>query len=141
MSATQQKEITVKLNVPKPHQNAKIDVAKAVEMRLRGLTLEEIGNQFGATKGAVHQAISKYCPDAMDVRVYKHNESDLITALKSKVLYSMNDEKIDGMSGLQAVTAFGILTDKQRLIDGKSTANIESVINSAMDLANEKDGI
>jgi hypothetical protein len=141
MTKTKTKEITVQVNVPKPHQNAKIDVSKAVEMRLRGLTLEEIGNQFGATKGAVHKAISKYCPDAIDVQVYKDNESNLLAALKSRIVNNISDEKIADMNAYQLSTMLAMMIDKSRLIDGKSTSNVEAVISSAMDIVNKRDDL
>jgi len=138
---TTPKQITVTLNEPKPASNSKIDIAKAVQMRLRGLTLEEIGNQFDVSKSAVYQKIKKWCPDALDVKVYKDNEADLIAALKSRILTSITDQKLQDSSAYQLVGMHGIMFDKSRLAEGKSTENVQTLLQSAMNLANEKDGI
>lgn len=135
------KEITVKIAKSKLRKGSKIDLSEAVKMRLRGLSMSEIAAQFGCTKSAVSQAISRWCPEASNVDVYRNNEADLISSKKSMILNAITPEKVADATAFQLTGMFGIMVDKSRLVEGKSTANIESVINSAMNLANEKDGI
>jgi len=139
MSETQTREITLRMNEPAQMKGRKVDIPKAVELRLKGLSYSDIAKHFDCSKSAVKQALDKYCPDAVAVDVYRKNEGALITAKKSMILNAITPEKVADATAFQLTGMFGIMVDKSRLVEGKSTANIEAVIQDAMSLANSKD--
>lgn len=135
------KEITVKLTKPALKKGSKIDLAEAVKMRLAGRTHREIADRFKVTRSAVTQILAKWCPDVADVQAYKANESDLVAALKSRIITSITDEKLADTNAYSLTTMLAMMIDKGRLIDGKSTANVETIISNALDLADKVDDL
>jgi len=135
---TTTKEVTVKVNVPPRDPRQKFDVAEAVKMRLRGLSYGEIAKVLNVDKSAVHKQIKRYAPDAIDVDVYKRNESDLIAALKSKFVNGITNEKISDMNAYQLTTMLAMMIDKSRLIDGKSTQNVQAIVTDLIGELNEE---
>jgi AraC-like DNA-binding protein len=102
----------------------KVDIQKAVELRLKGLTLEEIARQFGCSKQSVHKALKPYQdinPEAL--HAFKVGRADLLAGFQLRLIQSVTDEDLKKMSPRDKFLAFGILFDKERLERGQSTVN------------------
>jgi len=102
----------------------KINVQKAIDLRLKGLSYREIAAYFGVKHSSVYAKIRHLLPDNIDVQAYKNNRADVFAGKQAELLNALTSKKQKDMSGLQAVTALGILYDKERLERGQSTSNI-----------------
>lgn len=108
--------------------NKKIDVGKALELRLKGLSYEEIGKQFGCSKVAVFDRLKRFrnmLDDPDSIKVYEDNTSKLLSNAQVSLLSAaLNPDTVKKSSTLQLLSGYGILFDKQRIINNLSTANI-----------------
>jgi transposase len=108
----------------------RIDVAKALKLRVQGNTYEEIAAVFGVTKSAVHQALNKleHLLDGVqqgEVTAYSEERRNILSIAEARMLRSMLDEDAIQKAPLASRTmAFGVLYDKRRLEEGKSTENV-----------------
>jgi transposase len=108
----------------------RIDVAKALKLRVQGNTYEEIAAVFGVTKSAVHQALNKleHLLDGVqqgEVTAYSEERRNILSIAEARLLRSMLDEDAIQKAPLASRTmAFGVLYDKRRLEEGKSTENV-----------------
>lgn len=106
----------------------KIDVQKALELRLKGLSYEDIGKHFGVSKMAVCKRLKDRLPDKrVDLEAFKRNRADLLASKQKLILDSMTQEQIEKIPPQSRPTAFGILYDKERLERGQSTQNVEVI--------------
>lgn len=112
-----------------------IDVAKAIELRFKGLSFSEIGKlQGGVSPQAVQQRIarfSKFLEDPQAVTAYRDNEAQLLDGVRMELITSLVDDvRAKGkhkLSGYQKVGMYGILFDKMRLLRNESTANVSNL--------------
>lgn len=109
--------------IPVPTSNQKIDVEKAIELRLKGLTYRDIAKVFNCTHGAVVRRISKLLPKIDTVDIFKQKRADILTAKQMEICQSLTGDKIKKSSAAQLATILGILYDKERLERGLSTEN------------------
>lgn len=126
---------------PKP--NYKIDLSKAIKLRIeKNNTYEEIAKQFDVSKQAVEQRLKPYelmLGNPEQVSQFDRNKDHVLSAAQAKLLVSAIDpEKINKSSTLQLTTAFSQLFDKQRLIRGESTENL-NIKSMAMHLKGQID--
>lgn len=110
----------------KPRQRIKkIDTEKALELRLKGVSLKDIADHFGTSKQAVHQCLAKFThlidPDSL--RTYRNHRGDVFALKQAAALSAMTDEKLEASSARDLATIAGILYDKERLETGQSTEN------------------
>jgi hypothetical protein len=109
--------------LPRGHSR-KIDVHKAFDLRLRGLTYEEIAKQFGCCKQSVQEALAPFqVPDGGTVDLFKDRRADILAATQVRLLQGLTDEKIKQAKLGELSIAFGTLFDKERLERGQSTQN------------------
>lgn len=108
---------------------AKIDVGKALTLRIKNkLTYQQIAIQFGVSKQAVQQRLSKLFelisdPDAD--QAYSDNRADVLNAVEREMISQMLDsEKLKKASVNNIAYAFQQITNARRLEQGLSTQNI-----------------
>ncbi len=101
-----------------------IDKNRILELRLKGLTFQDIGDLVGCSRQNVSQIIKKNFPNLDSLNSYKENKDMVFEAKQQEMMYSLDKEKIEKMSGRDAVVSAGILEDKIRLIRGQATENI-----------------
>ena len=108
--------------------NTKIDVAKALELRLKGLSYIDIAKHFNCTKQAVNDRLARFVnllDDPESIKVFKDNQDTLLTAAQSKFLSrALDPDALKKSSTLQLITSYGVLFDKQRIINNLSTQNV-----------------
>ncbi len=97
-----------------------------IELRIKGLTCEEIGQHFGVTR----QAISKRLRSAFraldkdEIAAYKKNRVGFLEDLEVAILLELgNPDKLKSASANNLAYAFGQLHTTRRLEAGESTAN------------------
>ena len=112
---------------PKVKRNA-VDVGKALELKHKGLSMQEIGNQFGVSKQAVHQhicRIEKLLASPQELEKYREKQAEVMDSIGIRYGERLLDEDaIKGASALQAATVMAISVDKARLIRGQNTATV-----------------
>jgi len=110
---------------------AKIDVEKALKLRLQGMTLEDIGNVFGASPEGVRKRLmtfEKVVEDMFDLEVKTKLEGDLIKSAKFKTLVEMHDQtKIEDAKIHQLAYVVDKLNNMERLNTGQPTQIINQV--------------
>ena len=119
------------------------DVGKALQLRMRGMSYEDIGKIVGRTKQAVHHRLQPFISDLPALQAYKDYRADLFAAKQAELLLNLTKAKQKDMSGLQMVTALGILYDKERLERGQATEIVEynEFEEQTQDLASKKRAI
>jgi hypothetical protein len=82
--------------------------------RILGLTFPTVNRIKKGKIGINFQAIE----------LIKKAEASLLTLVTNQILTSISQQDIDKANVLQKASAYGILFDKRRLAEGKSTENI-----------------
>lgn len=103
-----------------------LTINRRIKMRKGGMTLQEIADTEGVTRQTIHEQLQKYIPNANALETYKKHRADILAAKQIELLQSLTADKIKEASALQLITGMGILTDKERLERGQSTANLAS---------------
>ena len=121
----------------------KIDVDKAIELRLKGLTYQDIANYFGCAKQSVWQRLQPFIPKTEGLKAFKQHKADLLAAKQAELLFSLTPEAIKDTTPYQRVGMFGILYDKERLERGQATEIVEynEFEEQTQDLASKKRAI
>jgi predicted DNA-binding protein YlxM (UPF0122 family) len=108
-------------------QNATIDLSKALTLRAKGLSYQDIANSMRTSKQAVHQRLKHFnalLDDDM-LTAFEANQDKLVSGAMCKMLNNaLDSDKLKSATTLQSVTSYGILFDKQRLMRGQSTSNV-----------------
>jgi len=109
----------------------KIDVGKALEMRLKGKSLQEIGDEYGVTRQAVCQRLRKFTKLLKDpdvVLAYERNQVNLLRAVDMELTLGILDR---AHSHKSSVNNLAYAKDKVfthiRLLTGESTANVSNL--------------
>lgn len=107
----------------------KVDRKEALRLRTKNnLTYTEIAKLQGVTKQSICQALKPLLPDSALIAPFKKNYSDIIKHAEFKQLasyFSLSAAEQRDMILRRGMVDFGILYDKGRLQDGKSTSNID----------------
>ena len=108
----------------------KIDVAKALKLRLQGNTLEEIGAVFGVTRSAVHDALQRFQAftqhtDTGVLTAYSEHRAELFNAVELHLTASLLDGDAMAKASLNnRAYAFKQIHEARRLQAGESTSNV-----------------
>lgn len=133
----------------------RIDKETAVKMIEGGKTQVEVAKAFGVSKQAVSKLLQRIQPEKQELEQFKRQRGDILNALQHKgidfvnqVLDSLTESEIKALTASQKMDAIrtgsqmiGIMYDKSRLEQGKSTQNVQSLVSLAVKKANERDGI
>jgi hypothetical protein len=150
MSQEEKKELVQSEEKKKKVIN-RIDVQKALKLRLQGNTFEEIGAVLGVSKQAVEQRLDGFkeflagITDVGQLESYAEERKSILNAAEMKLLGAVLDEDAIKKAPLAARTmAFGVLYDKRRLEEGKSTENlgilVKLIVESEGELGAENSG-
>lgn len=104
-----------------------IPIAKLIDLRKKGLELEEIGAIVGCTKQNVQQRIKQYVQSVDYLQIIKDNRADHLTITNDKVLNELTGRDLKEVGERDLAVVYGVLYDKERLERDKSTANIVHV--------------
>jgi len=107
----------------------RIDVAKALKLRVQGATLEEIGDLQGVSKQAVYQALTKFEPFIAGLQpgqltAYSEQRAELFNAVEMHLTASLLDPDALSKASLNnRAYAFKQIHEARRLETGQSTSN------------------
>ncbi len=107
-------------------KKAPFSLEEMVDLRGKGVSLSQIGRMAGISKQAVSQRLKSSGLAPEEIREFTKDRSLILRGKQKLVLSAITPEKVKTMSVRDAAVAAGILIDKQRLIDGESTANVYS---------------
>ena len=111
----------------------KIDIEKAVELRLKNLSYADIAKHFSCSPQAVHEAISPYIPnEIVNLDIFKAKRSDILAAKQFEVLQALDSGKLQNAGVKDLAIVFGTIYDKERLERGLSTQNSAVIMASAV---------
>ena len=116
-------------SIPETETRQPVDLLKAYKLRVQhGLTYQQIADATGQPKSSIHRALTDLMTLLDDPERLQHYEDarpKLFTAVEERLMQSLVDEEVIEKASLRdrAVT-FGIVHDKRRLEDGKSTSNL-----------------
>ena len=122
-----------------------VDTGKLLELRYKyQLSYAEIADRVGLSERNVSGRLTKFATLfgwADGAREFQARESSLLAGLRGQLLAHVAsgleaENAKDKVSPYQAVGMYGILFDKQRILDGKSTANI-AVLTKLVESAQE----
>lgn len=109
----------------------KIDVAKAIELRMKGLSYRDIGLYFNCSHSSVAERLKPYIQgDEIDLEAYKTHRADLMTLKQAQVMGALTIEDIEKASAKDKALVYGIFYDKERLERGQSTSNVAVILAS-----------
>lgn len=109
----------------------KIDVAKAIELRLKGLSYRDIAVFFKCSHSSVAERLKPYIQgDEIDLEAYKTHRADLMTLKQAQVMGALTIEDIEKASAKDKALVYGIFYDKERLERGQSTSNVATILAS-----------
>ena len=110
------------------NKRAKVDVGKALAMKASGMTDGEIAKFFGVARQTVGENLRKYARNLLPydtLQTLENARHDMIASgMHTALKYSMDPAKLEKASYSQLTMGFGILYDKLRLEEGKSTSNV-----------------
>ena len=96
-----------------------IEIERLIDYRKKGLTLQEIATLTGCTKQTVSERLQGADLEGLDT--FREHKDTALEHKQREIVKSLTGEKINSMSGLQAITAAAILEDKIRNIRQQST--------------------
>ena len=121
-----------KVDTPVEKQNGKIDVAKALRMRLKNrLSFAEIGKHFNASPQAVEQRLSAfkaYIEDPEVIAAYDESKAEMLSAAERVLLEKILDvEKLEKASTNNIAYALTAVNTMNRLERGQATSIVDSL--------------
>ena len=109
-------------------KTATISLEEMVNLKGKGLSLAQIGKISGISKQAVSQRLKASGLDPAQIGEFRKDKSLILHHKQKLLLDSLTQEEIRKMSGRDKVVSFGIIYDKTRLEDDKSTVNLAAFI-------------
>ena len=107
----------------------RIDTSTALKQYINGYSQADIARMQGVTRQAVDQALRPFkaiLSNPQSIQAFDNERDKLLSAGQAKLLVAALDGRaIKKSSTLQLASSFGILFDKQRLVRGESTDNID----------------
>lgn len=111
-------------------KSQKIDVSRALKLRLQGNTFEEIGKVFDCTGSAVHQALSAFESfinklQPGQLTAYSEERANLFNVVEQHLTESLLDGDALAKASLNnRAYALKVIHEARRLESGQSTANV-----------------
>lgn len=108
----------------------RVNKKEAVRLKAENkLTYQEIATIQGVTPAAVYRQIKDLLPTD-DTKLYQDNRLDILAVMQQKLLSSISDNDIQGMTPKDRITGAAILIDKEQLLKGhtNSIANFGTIV-------------
>lgn len=103
-----------------------LSLEEVVDLNAKGVSAAQLARMEGVSR----QAISKRLKDSgllpAEISQFTKDRSLILRGKQKLILSAITPEKVKTMSVRDAAVAAAILIDKQRLLDGESTANIHN---------------
>lgn len=107
-----------------PKANSKVVRNKKIKaMAIAGVTHQEIAKQTGLSKSGVTKIISQsFTPEQL--KAFRESEPALIGLKRQEILLSISEQDLEKAGLSQKAMAYGVLFDKDRILQDKSTVNV-----------------
>lgn len=103
---------------------ATISLEEMVDLKAKGLSLAQIGKMAGISKQGVSQRLKASGLDPAEIGQFKRDKSLILHAKQKILLEHITPERVKTMTVRDATVSLGIIYDKTRLQDDKSTVNL-----------------
>ena len=100
-------------NAARKNYHGKIDHAKCLNLRLKGVSLKDLSLMFHVTPEGITKVLRNYIKSSRELKAYKENKADIIADLSRRVLQTIRPDEGPVQSNLQKATTYGILYDKE----------------------------
>lgn len=106
----------------------RIDIDKAFVLFVKHRNFHEVARQLGCSAQAIQQRLSKHKQFAgvlANLETFKDSRLDMMAAAELTLIRSLIDDEAIKKAPLAArATTYGILNERRRLEEGKSTQNV-----------------
>ena len=102
----------------------KIPVETILELRNKGLSMSQVATLLGCTKPNIVNRLKSINHKLNTLKDYKSNIGDILALKHRSVINHLTNDKLKDASAYQLVGMSGILFDKWRIAEDKSTQNI-----------------
>jgi hypothetical protein len=109
--------------IESPKECNRVELSKAIELRMKNLSYGEIAEYFGVNKSAVIRRLKPYFGAEVDVPAFKNHRADILASKQAEVLAAITSDKLKKSGARDLAITFGTLYDKERLERGQSTQN------------------
>lgn len=117
-----------------PAEGGKINLRQAIDLRVKGLSYQEIADYFGVRKQSVWDALQPYGLETNgSIEVFKEKRADILAGKQADCLAALTVDDIKKASPRDKAIIFGTLYDKERLERGQSTVNLASIYSQALE--------
>jgi predicted DNA-binding protein (UPF0251 family) len=123
---TKQLQITQSPDNDLTDYSKKIDLDKALSLRYKGLTYQEIADYFGCSKQAVWERVSPLIQEDIDIKAFIKNEDHVNASKRKLFLQNMTEENIKKINVKDSTWCYGVLKDKAPVVEIKID-NIETL--------------
>lgn len=102
-----------------------IPIELLIKYSKKGFSYQEIANQVGCDRTNVIRRFQHcgFTPEKLEA--YKTHRGDILAETQRQILSHLTPAKLEKATAYQSVGMLGILYDKERVEEGKSTAHIE----------------
>lgn len=94
---------------------------KVKAMVIAGMSERDIAKTLNKPKTTVHELIQK-CITKDELAEFKNAEANILAQKRAEILNSIDHEDIKQASLMQRSASYGILFDKQALLEGRATS-------------------
>jgi len=101
-----------------------IPIELLISYQQKKLSAVDIGRIVGCSDSNVRQRLSEAGYPIIKAKHFKEHEATIINLKRKEILESISETDKKKASLMQKVTSYGILFDKQRVLEDKSTENI-----------------
>jgi predicted transcriptional regulator len=115
-----------KLDKIKSIKKSKPAIYKAIELKITNpaMPLNDIAKIVKRDPSNIYRAFKNYGIDTKRQRTYKQFESEILYGKQELLINGITSEKVDESKLKDIAITYGIIKEKQLLVDGKSTQNI-----------------
>ena len=114
-----------------PVEKKRVDVSKALRLRMKGATYQEIADIQGVSPQAIEQRLSSFISlikDPEAVTAFRDSEAEILDAARLKLVKNLVEKADDEKASVNNLAyAFTQIHNATRLIRGESTSNISQL--------------
>ena len=103
---------------------AKINKAKALDLRRQGLTYKDIGKVIGASAPSIYMSIKDLLPTE-ETTTFINARADVLSEIQRRILSSLTPECINAAPLQARAVSFAVLYDKERIERNLSSSNVD----------------
>ena len=107
-----------------PTANKNIPIESILELREKGLTLDQTAKILGCSPANVYARLKHHNPTFERIERFKRHRADILTLKQAEIINSLTEDEIKKAPAQVKGMLLGIFYDKERIERGLSTQNI-----------------